>query len=247
MRLLFLAAVTFAMGCSPSAQSLCEARLACGHVSDVDACMGDLYERRNDAEERLCLDEYYALLACETEMDFSCSESYAAAVTRSCGREECIARGCQMTSGLEWRANPDLRAAQCGSPSGPDGGHHTPDAPTQLDPSGRWQLLVTPVGKNDCDVTIDAFDQTVKVNASHELSTDPGSIWMGSVVGAADSATLEVWIEDRYLPGLDVPSKIYVRATTDATFQITGYGNTSANIDSQFCSQSLTVEGTLIH
>jgi hypothetical protein len=211
-------------GCSPAAQSLCEAQAACGIVSDVDSCLERLQDLRDNAVAVDCLDEYYAFVVCQAEMDFGCS-SFSTDLATACGRETCMFRGCEANGGIRWRESLERWPQQCAS---------TPP-PAIL---GRWEMHLTPEAPGTC--TFPAFDQLVRIDVAN-VTTDMGMVTMLNLATTSPPG-IDIWL-DRYFPGFNVPAKVFLHVSADSNRRIQGTGSVSTTSD---CSQTFTVDGVLV-
>lgn len=213
-----------ASACSPEATALCEAKVECGLVTDVDTCLLELRTERDLALTRDCEDQYYEMIDCQIGVETTCGVPFETQFAQACSESTCRYTTCRdFPGGI---APPGF----CGSepPPPPPGGSNGP--------TGIWRISMTPT--SDCPVLAYGYDVRVEqVGSAYELSSE-GLFVNGTLSTSTSGATMSVRLSDG-------TARFYMLELFAASGgqTVTGSGNGSYNGG---CSADVNVVGQII-
>ncbi len=111
MKHLTICSIAFLLAaCAPRVDELCESLSECGRVADTASCQQFYEDLQDEGETNGCLDEVYAVVQCQTELDYTCSDDFDSKSSEQCSIEECQFDGCFTYGSQYWH---DAGAAAC--------------------------------------------------------------------------------------------------------------------------------------
>jgi hypothetical protein len=224
--LVFYLGLIASAGCSPIAEEFCEAQVGCGFETSVDGCLSGLRYDRNDAETNGCVDQYYAFVDCQVNVEFACTDDFAGLLTESCSAEWCEYDGCRKSGAAQWER---LTEDRCNG--------------DRLDPVGTWSLQSTPVNLPPAEpcsnVVLSHEIKVTKSGGTFKLMlTSAGVLMTGAIEASHDSAQMTARIQDG-------SSAVYINVTAmrSSMPNATISGGGSRNLND--CADYLNTTGQL--